>query len=357
VTKNSLELRKESLSKTDESLATTSLNITTNEETLSKTQVIEKKLIDALSDLKAKVSDLEEKQTLYNEYVLSTSQIKILEKSLLDIAEEGVTNNKKLETEKERIQGEITINEVELVKYTSKCSEIENSIKSIKEKKSSHLTEIEEKQKLLNDLLEKKGNYQNAKDTIEKNRDNFEKSLGLYEGAKIKLRILTIASDSLNPKSGIPVYMIDIKLPELKDLVNHYMEVLGMPNLSVSFETLIDEEETFSILVDNGVEPKLDVAAYSGGQLNRIERAISFSLADMAESMRDVRLGFALYDEPAAYLDDNGKEAFTELVHTNCSQNKTPVVLIINHDKKMMSGFNRRIFIEQHSEGHAVILS
>jgi DNA repair exonuclease SbcCD ATPase subunit len=162
------------------------------------------------------------------------------------------------------------------------------------------------------------------------------------------LELRAMACEVLDPKAGLPVWLIDARIPELEDGINRYMDIFGAGGLSVRLRTVDDEgKESLDVLVDNGEEPVLDVAAYSGGQLDRIEVCLKLALADLAESMRDVRLGLLAYDEPGVHLDEERKTKLVEMIHERCASGRTPVAIVISHDRKLMSGFRRRLAVSK----------
>lgn len=164
--------------------------------------------------------------------------------------------------------------------------------------------------------------------------------------AEAEVELRTMATEVLNPKSGLPVWLIDARIPELEDSINRYMDVFGAEGLSIRLTTVKENgEETLDVLIDNGEEPILDVALYSGGQTGRIEVCIKMALADLSESMRDVRLGLLAYDEPGVHLDEERKSKLIEIIHERCTSGRTPVAIVISHDRKLMTGFRRRLAI------------
>lgn len=170
--------------------------------------------------------------------------------------------------------------------------------------------------------------------------------------AEKTLELRVMASQALDPKAGgLPVWLIDARLPELEDSINQYMDLFNAGGLSVQLSTVTEDgAETLDVLIDNGMEPMLDIANYSGGQLDRIEICLKHALADLAESMRDVRLGLLAYDEPGVYLDEERKSKLIEVVHERCTSGRNPVTMVISHDRKMISGFRRRLAIRQDDE-------
>lgn len=144
----------------------------------------------------------------------------------------------------------------------------------------------------------------------------------------------------------LPAHLIDEKLPVLADLVNSYLVEFGSPEFAIAFSTRKDDgKETMDVLVDNGAEPRLDVTAYSGGQLDRIEFCLRLALGDMAEAMRDVRLGFSMMDEPGTHLDEEKKGALMRLVKARAADGRCPIAVIVSHDRKMMGAFDRKLTV------------
>ena len=166
--------------------------------------------------------------------------------------------------------------------------------------------------------------------------------------ATIAWQIADMASQAMDPKAGLPVHLIDERLPALADAVNSYLTAFGTPEFTIGFSTRKEDgKETLDVLVDNGVEPRLDVHAYSGGQLDRIEFCLRMALGDLAEEMRDVRLGFAMMDEPGTHLDSDKKSALINMVIERAADGRCPVAVIVSHDPKLMSAIPNRLVVSR----------
>jgi DNA repair exonuclease SbcCD ATPase subunit len=165
-------------------------------------------------------------------------------------------------------------------------------------------------------------------------------------------KLKAMACDVLDPKVGLPIYLIDTKIPELEDGINRYIDFFGTVGLSISLETkTANGDETLAVLVDNGKNPILDVASYSGGQHDSIEVCLKMALADLAEKMRDTSLGLLAFDEPGVHLDEGKKAKLVELIHERAISGRTPVSIVISHDRKLMSGFRRRFALRKEESG------
>jgi predicted phosphodiesterase len=175
---------------------------------------------------------------------------------------------------------------------------------------------------------------------------NAKKKKDEMDTAGVGWTIADMASKAMDPKAGLPVHLIDERLPALADAVNTYLNEFGSPEFSIGFSTRTeDDKETLEVLVDNGAEPRLDVAAYSGGQLDRIEFCLRMALGDLAEEMRDVRLGFVMMDEPGTHLDADKKGALIRMVLERAADGRCPVAVIVSHDPKLMSAIPSRLIV------------
>jgi len=209
--------------------------------------------------------------------------------------------------------------------------------------KKEVVTEIENEMAVCADKISSlKANIENMK-MIEK-RSKTKRTE--YESAERAWMIADMASQAMDPKSGLPVHLIDERLPALADAVNSYLVEFGSPEFVVGFSTTKDDgKETLDILVDNGALPQLDVKAYSGGQLDRIEFCLRMALGDLAEEMRDVRLGFVMLDEPGTHLDDTKKGSMIRMLTERASDGRCPIAVVVSHDKKLMSAIPQQLIV------------
>jgi DNA repair exonuclease SbcCD ATPase subunit/DNA repair exonuclease SbcCD nuclease subunit len=170
------------------------------------------------------------------------------------------------------------------------------------------------------------------------------------EKAKLDADIAQLACSIVDPKGGLPVYLVDTQLPLIEERANYYMARLGMPDLRISMSTVEGDKETLAVLVDNGFEPRLDIRAYSGGQLDRVEIALKFAMSDLAKTYRGSLLGLMCLDEPTGGLDDAGKQALAELLFERCASDY-PCTYIVSHDPRMASAFPRRLMVTKGEDG------
>ena len=174
------------------------------------------------------------------------------------------------------------------------------------------------------------------------------------EGLELVFKIQELACSVLDPKTGLSIYLIDIKLPYLEERVNSYLDILGS-DLNIRLSTTDGNKETLLILVDNGVQPMLDLAAFSGGQKNRIEMALKLAMAEMSVKTRGVSLGLLAWDEPATSFDEMGKAGLVKILFDKC-QSEFNVTLIVSHDSSLMSSFDNKLALGQGPEKQTILL-
>ncbi len=161
-----------------------------------------------------------------------------------------------------------------------------------------------------------------------------------------KADIDAAAAALLDPKKGLPIFLIDQALPFLEDRINFYLAQLGMERLTVELNTLEGDAETLAVMVDNGRPgPRLDIAAFSGGQLGRIERACKWAMADFARQSRGVTFGLAALDEPTDGLDTEGKEGLVRRLFERVGA--YPVTVVVSHDERLQQFFDNRLRFSQ----------
>jgi len=180
--------------------------------------------------------------------------------------------------------------------------------------------------------------------------------------ARFELGVLTeraeideIAAGLLDARNGLPVYLIDQALPFLEDRINHYLGKLGMERLVVELSTLADDKETLAVLIDNGRPgPRLDIAAFSGGQLDRVEYGVKCALADLARQTRGVTFGLVCFDEPSGGLNAAGKEALIALLYERSEA--YPVTILTSHDEALIRAFHNQIRFGQGPQEETVVM-
>jgi DNA repair exonuclease SbcCD ATPase subunit len=198
--------------------------------------------------------------------------------------------------------------------------------------------------------------------SIGENIARLEAQQGALVQARFELGVLKeraeideIAAGLLDARNGLPVYLIDQALPFLEDRINFYLGKLGMERLVVQLTTLAEDKETLAVLIDNGRPgPRLDVAAFSGGQLDRVEYGVKCALADLARQTRGVTFGLVCFDEPSGGLNATGKEALINLLYDRCAT--YPVTILTSHDEALIRAFHNQIRFGQGPAEETVVL-
>ncbi len=168
------------------------------------------------------------------------------------------------------------------------------------------------------------------------------------------LKVQVAACSVLDPRGGLPVYLIDVKLPFLEERVNYYMRRFGK-KLAIRMSTLDGDKESLEILVDNGKKPDKDVANYSGSDLDIIEISLKFALTELLRKSTGVEFGFLCLDEPGCFFDDETMENFVQLLYEKC-QTDFPTIVLISHDKRLLQSFDHKLMLGQGVDEETIIL-
>lgn len=186
---------------------------------------------------------------------------------------------------------------------------------------------------------------------VKKELEDLESKAGSVR-ADADLKVM--AYDIMSAKGGLPVYLLDAQLPFLQSKANAYMAQLGMADLRISLDTLDGDKESLVVRVDNGSPNPLDIGAYSGGQLGRVEICLKQALADLISSSRGTRLQFLFYDEPTDGLDEQGKTALLEFLYRRSAE-RFASTMVVSHDPKLVHAFQRRLVVKKKPNGATTI--
>lgn len=192
--------------------------------------------------------------------------------------------------------------------------------------------------------------------------DLIKASEALIVKAEAQHEVHVLSCEALDPKLGLPVYLVDSHLDYLGLKINEYLTVLGRPDINLTLTTQDGDKETLAIIVDDGAtdsegQPleRLDIRAYSGGQLTLMELSIKMALADLVADTRECRLGMFMVDEPSeGGLHDEDKDALIELLQDR-ARSGWPAVLVISHDEKLRAAFGSHLEAEAGAEGETVL--
>ncbi len=167
-------------------------------------------------------------------------------------------------------------------------------------------------------------------------------------------KVAEIASSLLDPKAGLPLYLIDEALPAFEARINEYLDQLGTDRLQVRVQSPPGKPDDLDILVDNGGAGRLlDVLDYSGGQQQRIELACKFAMADIKRQFRGVTFGMCFWDEPTDSLSSYGKRAFLRILFERLAT--YPVTVVTSHDVEIIRDFSERLHFEVGADGETVL--
>lgn len=280
---------------------------------------------------------------------------------LQQIADEGLEANSVFEVKKLQLQAvrdqALEANKANLVVKAERRAVVEKAMVASAAAGEAARAAASRLADLAGDVRVIKANLSAAQgqlDRLERQKAQVDQARLQLAMAEEKVEIEAAACALLDPREGLPVYLIDRQLPFLEDRINLYLDQLGIQRMAVELTTLDGDRETLAILVDNGKSPRLDIAAFSGGQLDRIEIALKWALSDLSNQMRGVTFGLLAYDEPTGGLDEAGKAGLIKLLFERCAST-CPVTLVVSHDVKLIQSFDHKLQFTQGAAEQTVV--
>ncbi len=184
--------------------------------------------------------------------------------------------------------------------------------------------------------------------------DAVEAQIGAQRESLAKLKadaeVKALATEVVGAKEGLSLLLIDSVTPFLESRANGYIAQLGMGELKISLSTLDGDKSSLLVLVDNGGPTPLDIGAYSGGQLGRVEICLKQALADLIASSRGTKLQFLFLDEPTDGLDGPGKQALLDFIYAR-SSDRFASTMVVSHDDRLLHAFQNRLVVRKKSNG------
>lgn len=144
----------------------------------------------------------------------------------------------------------------------------------------------------------------------------------------------------------VRLYLMDERLGELEYEVNNALSELGLPDWRIAFTT---ERKVgrgkkkaykpgFFVRIDNGTDMQVPWEAWSGGESQRLRLAGSMGFASMLLNHAGVDSDIEFWDEPSAYLSEEGIEDLLDALYYR-ARDKGKRIWIIDHRSLAYGGF------------------
>jgi DNA repair exonuclease SbcCD ATPase subunit len=279
---------------------------------------------------------VQEQQALIDKGIKDKEDYAKNRQSTLDKLQVADTEAKAQELERKNLESRIEAQKVEVTKHEEISAIASKESREALSAFSARNTEV----KLLESSITKAEELAASAEAVQKKVAELGPLVERWEGAcKI-----------LGP-NGLQAYLIDSQIPFLEDRINYYMSRMPLNDLpgqirSVALSTLDGDTETLAIFVDNGHPRQLEIGAFSGGQLDRVEIALKFAFSDLFKINHGITLGLLCFDEPAGSFDPDGVKGFMNLIFEKC-QTDFPVLLFVHHDEKFKQHFDRQLSLAQ----------
>ncbi len=284
---------------------------------------------DAVLQISSLDKQMNSKKELYNEY----SSIKNKFQSDLDL------KNKELETVKieiqnssgpelEKMDNEIKEHEQKVMDFNGRCLAAERLLRDARVKKDVLLHNIEEKQKLIN-----------QKNELLESIMELDNKCAMYPSV-----IQSFGS------TGIPALIIQNMLEDLQSETNQLLMQLH-PGLQLSFqiEKIKDDgskDDTLEIEYFLNNKPR-KYSMLSGGQKVCAMFSLKLGLSFLLQKMLGSQISLLLIDEIDQPFDDDGVDAFANIIKYFQKEFTT---IVITHRNSLKEQFRNIILVEQNQD-------
>ena len=295
----------------------------------------------------------------FREAIALSESIKANEEKLIsfeaDLKKAKLIYKEKLQQQQEFISSheKLSMLEERMPEYEAELSSVHIELATIKlEKKSFDRVDKSLLKSELNKLKSQKEEGIRAQNsleiTIEKGKKDRKRKDEITNSIKSKLHILELLEKLCTAFShrGIPAIIIERLLPEIEITANDFLSKIS-DNLQVEFQTVEklkngNEQDTLKIIIHDGKQFRA-FETYSGGEKFRVSLAIRLALSKILTRRAGVDLELLILDEPGAFLDDNGRNSFVQMI--NGLKDSFSNILVITHLTELKAAFDNRLNI------------
>ena len=154
---------------------------------------------------------------------------------------------------------------------------------------------------------------------------------------------------------GLKSFILDSKLQELTDAVNHWVRVLTGGTIWVRFEsqTMGRSTKTLSNKINirvfryrpDGTIVERNYLSWSGGEKKRVSLAIDFGLAQLIARRATKQHRFLILDEVFKYVDSRGGAAIMDMLTSMAAE--TDSIFVVEHDEAFQALFPQTLMVQR----------
>ena len=152
------------------------------------------------------------------------------------------------------------------------------------------------------------------------------------EMMQLTITLYNLIIDSISPKSGIPLHMVELYMNGCLDSINDL--IFGMFEDDLEIERFSPNEDSFYIPYNRNGHIVDDISKASQGEKSIIGMAISFAMMQQSsEQSFNMKYNIPLLDEPDAALHTQDREKFLTMLLRHMKQIHGEQVIIISHNQ------------------------
>jgi len=260
----------------------------------------------------------------------------------------------RLDVLNEKLEGKISEIEASMYELDGKLERVKDEIRNQK-----HLKELfQSEEDLLNRLLKRAQDRKSETNPFVAKRDE---ELKKQKQIIFKLEELSVEIKAIKEElsyyefwenafgdAGIKSFVFDLICSTLTERSNYYASILTNNQVMIEFDTQTtlktgETREKFeAAIITDG--KKVPYHTYSGGEKRRISLSVDMALSDLMSDYYGSSFNVVVFDEQENYLDNQGREAYLNLLKEIAKKKR---VFVVSHDTEFKSMFDDVIKIEK----------
>ena len=201
-----------------------------------------------------------------------------------------------------------------------------------------HIVEPSEIEARIEELNDQTGPYQKSLETLTKNKEQLVSSIHSTRSVLAEKKTEKEHLEFWRKAYGkdIPIILFNRACPFLEERTNHYLGLLGNPQIRTQFHTIKelksgDTRRDFNVSVESETGGE-DFNLLSGGEQQMVNFAVCLALSDLINTQVATSSKFAILDEPFTNLDVKNCESVVNFLTTEFLEKRKTVLLISNEE-------------------------
>ena len=226
-----------------------------------------------------------------------------------------------------------------------------DELKEMTEKMLTYLADIQSNRASMVDLTAKISQEKTEKENLETQLNDFrfqqQKRIDLENSiAKIQDEYNSVEAvkTACDQTKGIPLYLIDTYLEEIREKANHLLEITFNGDLYIGEFVITEKDFSIPIVKSNGTVLE-DCKLGSGAEQSFVKQALSLAILDKAINNS---YNIVYLDEIDGVLDEGNRTGFVKMLRKQINDLKIKQCFVISHNREFMQEPCNLILLKNH---------